>query len=171
MALVLIVGGALAVQAQFPHAPATDELPVARFARVIASTAGGSQIDTSSDHTRYRYMAIAGRVGQTGSALLAAERMYVIKTGWQCTTTKLIYLHPFGERTELVPHRCSPTQPRSSAALISPDQSLELYLDAVTSQSDADQFSSGSSLAGNFQISHALRDRRPILWAQMDYRP
>ena len=54
-------------------APRLGWLPIADDARVIASAAAGSDVDTAYDRKRYRYLAIAAERGERTTRLLARE--------------------------------------------------------------------------------------------------
>jgi hypothetical protein len=151
LGLVVLIGGGIVVQATFPHAPSTSELPIAEHARVIASVSAGSDIDTASDHGRYRYMAIAGPAGLRGARLLSEERHHLLRVGWRCA-----------DAANVRPVPCSRNEP-GTATLLAPKRSLRVYLQVVTSQPDADQQFNGEPLEGNAAIRRALRKHEPLL--------
>ena len=165
LAVIAIAGGFIVAHARSPDAPSGSDLSVAPGARVVASAAGGSAIDTASDHNQYRYMAIAGPAGMTGARLLGAERQQFIHAGWRCARTRLVHLKPRGETYRLFPRPCPARQSTSTATLVSPAKRVRLYLDVVTVTGDFDaaQQFDGTPLEGNGAILQAQRHHEPVV--------
>jgi hypothetical protein len=156
-------------------APAASALPVAPGARVLASAAGGSQVDTAFDRKQYRYIAIGGAVGESALQLLKAESRFAAGHGWgseqqlgtrttQVYTDKIAGVSVKGGYTPVftaVP--TSITTPGVVVTLDSRSQDIYAAMHTVANASDAAQSTNGSPLFGNPTITRALHDRRPVI--------
>jgi len=100
--------------------------------------------------------------------LLRTLRVQLIGSGWTCTRTTVIHLKPREESLKLGPQACPVTPPRSPTTMMSGDQSLQVDLDVITSQFDANQQTAGTSLDSR-ATSQALRGGQPVLMAVLQY--
>jgi len=155
-------GLALARAGSRRPAPRLAQLPLANDARVIASAAGGSAVDSASDRKRYRYLAIAGEHGERTAQLLRREVRLLRRDGWQ---------HEYVFRCVWVPklndvrcRRASLQAPGASVLMDSPRGNVYVSLSGVIDQNDALQQESGTPLSNSQQIKTALRKRRPVLF-------
>src|SRR5690242_10122108 len=83
VSLLVCTTASLARSGRSRPAPAISTLPLVSGSRVIASAAGGSDVDPASDPKRYRYLAISERSGISARRLLVDEVRFLRRVGWR----------------------------------------------------------------------------------------
>ena len=140
-------------------APPASALPLIPRARVIASAAGGSAIDTGYDHNRYRYMAVAGIKGERRTQFLASETRLMIRDGWKNELSYVLVIGSDPARFRRVPV----TRPGANVLINAPNQKIYAALDVIESRSDAEQQTDGTPLYNARSIRRALMRHQPVL--------
>lgn len=164
--LVVIAAGGVAMaalsgaSARPSPAPDGSELPLVTAMHVLASAPGGSDIDPAHDRRRYRYMAVAGPIGEKCTELLASEVRFLRARGW---TDQVSWINGPDRSGLGRARRVSPSRPGATVMVNAPGGKRYAALDAIRSLPDARQQTDGSPLYGNPAISRALKRRQPVL--------
>ena len=140
-----------------PPAPEAGALPLAPRTREIASAAGGSQVDATHDHNRYRYVAVGGPARASGPNLIATQVQWLLSHGWN-------RMRSIGFRgTATTPRPVPVTSAGAEVLLDSPDGKQYAAIQLLSART-ARQQTSRTPLARDAAIETALRHRRPVLW-------
>jgi hypothetical protein len=148
-------------------APQAGALPVVPGARVLAAAAGGSQVDTESNHKQYRYMAVSGAAGISGLRLLEAEVRFMTEGGWREEETFAVGSGADANVTTGV----SVSTPGVTVELDSPGGRVHAALSIVANAADAAQQTDGTPLYGNAAIDEALGAHRAVLSIELGNGP
>ena len=150
-----------------PAAPPTSALPLIPGARIVASAAGGSTIDTASDHKRYRFVVIGGPPGGSGARLLAAEVALARASGWvNIVSTVSRFVHG-----EVVDRPAPVTTPGAFVDLDAADHKVHASLAWISGPYDAGQDTDGSPLQESAAVAAAAARHAPLVWAELGNGP
>jgi hypothetical protein len=144
-------------------APPIATLQLVSGSDVIASAAGGSDVDSASDPKRYRYLAISNPSRISARRLLVDQVHFLQHDGW----SHLYVFHCVSRPKDpagAVCVRTSLNTPGASALLDAPGGREYVALDAIATKTDAAQKENGTPLSGNRAIRTALRRHRPVLF-------
>jgi hypothetical protein len=141
-----------------PGAPATSILPLAPQAIMIASAAGGSQVDPAHDRNHYRYLAVSGASRVLGPRLIAAEVQSMLGRGWN--KERSIGFRGAASVAQAVPV----SSPGAEVLLDSPDGKEYAALQLLANRTAAEVQTSRTPLWHNSAITEALRDHHAVLW-------
>ena len=148
------------------HAPAVSTLPRISGSHVIASAAGGSDVDSASNRKRYRYLAISKPSRISARQLLVDQVHFLREAGW-----RHLYVFHCVSRPKspagAVCRRTSLNTPGASALLDAPNEREYVALDAVKSKTEAARHEDGTPLWGNRAIRTALQRRQPVLFGSL----
>jgi hypothetical protein len=139
-------------------APAASTLPVAPGVRVIASAPGGSQVDPTHDHNRYRYVALSGPADMTGSGLIVAEVHSLRNRGWG--QERSVAFRPGTAAPQPVPV----TTVGAEVLLNAPDRRVYAAMSLLPNRAVAGAQTARTPLFANSAIGQALVHHRPVLW-------
>jgi hypothetical protein len=141
-----------------PGAPAASTLPLTPDERVIASAAGGSQVDPAHDRNRYRYLAVSGPLLMPGSRLIASQIASMISRGWG--QERSIGFRGAASVAQTVPV----TAAGAEVLLNSPNHREFAAMSLLVDQAVAGAQTGRTPLWRNAAIAEALHNRRPVLW-------
>ncbi len=151
------LGVALAGCGGSSPAPSAGSLPLTPRARVIASAAGGSDVNPLKDHNHYRYLALSGTVRTPGARLITAQLHSMVSQGWADERS-------IGFRgTESVARAVPVTSAGAEVLLDSPDHKEYAAMQVLIGGAAAQAQTRGTPLWHNPAIATALTEHRPVL--------
>jgi hypothetical protein len=146
------------------RAPNATELPLLSHAQVVASAAGGSDVDSASDPDKYRYMTVCGPAGISSTVFLAREVQLLMHDGWNHEQSWTIPLRSSSGTPELAPL----TSPGATVQLDSPHHQIYLSANVIVNRDNAAEATSGTPFQSpTSAMLRALRKHDPILWIQL----
>jgi hypothetical protein len=153
-----LAAAALAGCGGIAPAPSLSALPLARGAQVIASAAGGSQVNPGRDHNRYRYVAVGGPLTMRRTQLITSQVQSMISHGWGQERS-------LGFRgTSTVAEPVPVTAVGAEVLLNAPGRNEYAAMSLLPDPTVAAVQTARSPLWQNAAIGRALADRQPVLW-------
>jgi hypothetical protein len=124
----------------------------------MTSAPGGSDVETSVDHHRYRYMVLEGARHTSPASVLRTELRRLSASGWDRLTAFAV--HGSGKP------QASPVDGPGAVALIDGPK-IYAALQSLDTLNDAEQALSGSPITDLAPLKRALKRRQPLLYVML----